>query len=159
MASEMRVACVLCASHPCVRGGLPRPLPCVHSAVESPLSILLATSDRSCVSAVGGVARGTAWRGAERVRGSLVAPVRRERPWARFHKHKHPPKRSHCHIRPTLDTGHCPAGARARPRRQRGPGERDDARARANRRETAARRTRTGADHSPTGTPAPLERG
>ena len=32
-------------------------------------------------------------------------------------------------------------------------------RARANRRETAARRTNTGADHSPTGTPAPLERG
>ena len=37
------------------------------------------------------------------MRGSLVAPVRRERPWARFHKHNHPPKRSHCHIRQTLD--------------------------------------------------------
>ena len=67
MASEMRVACVLCARHPCVRGGgLRRLLPCVHSAVESPLSILLATSDlasdRTCVSVVGGVARGTAWK-------------------------------------------------------------------------------------------------
>ena len=104
MASEMRVACVLCASHPCVRGEAPPPTPmCPFSSGISLASILLATSDRTCVSAVGGVARGTAWRGAERVRGSLVAPVRRERPWARFHKHNHPPKRSHCHIRQTLD--------------------------------------------------------
>lgn len=89
------------------------------------------------------------------MRGSLVAPVRRERPWARFHKHNHPPKRSHCHIRQTNSTKTKNRVRRAGP--QRGPG--DDARARANRRETAARRTRTGADHSPTGTPAPLERG
>ena len=92
MASEMRVACVLCASHPCVRGGLRRPLPsCWPRAIG-----------RAC--RLWGVARGTAWRGAERVRGSLVAPVRRERPWARFHKHNHPPKRSHCHIRQTRST-------------------------------------------------------
>ena len=94
MASEMRVACVLCASHPCVRGGLRRPLPsCWPRAIG-----------RAC--RLWGVARGTAWRGAERVRGSLVAPVRRERPWARFHKHNHPPKRSHCHIRQTLLDSH-----------------------------------------------------
>lgn len=105
MASEMRVACVLCASHPCVRGGLRRPLPsCWPRAIG-----------RACRVGCGGVARGTAWRGAERVRGSLVAPVRRERPWARFHKHNHPPKRSHCHIRQTLDTASGPG-----PQRQRG---------------------------------------
>ena len=82
-------------------GGAPPPTP-----------ILLATSDRTCVSAVGGRARNRAWRGAERVRGSLVAPVRRERPWARFHKHNHPPKRSHCHIRQTLDTASGPGPQR-----------------------------------------------
>ncbi len=100
MASEMRVACVLCASHPCVRGGLRRPLPsCWPRAIG-----------RAC--RLWGVARRTAWRGAERVRGSLVAPVRRERPWARFHKHNHPPKRSHCHIRQTLDTASGPGPQR-----------------------------------------------
>ena len=48
MASEMRVACVLCASHPCVRGGLRRPLPsCWPRAIG-----------RAC--RLWGVARGTA---------------------------------------------------------------------------------------------------
>jgi hypothetical protein len=55
MASEMRVACVLCASHPCVRGEAPPPTPmCPFSSGISLASILLATSDRTCVSAVGG---------------------------------------------------------------------------------------------------------
>lgn len=82
-------------------GGLRRPLPCVHSAVESPLSILLATSDHRC-----GVSGGSREEphgeepSVSRAGGSLVAPVRRERPWARFHNHNHPPKRSHCHRAP-----------------------------------------------------------
>ena len=86
-------------------GGAPPPTP-----------ILLATSDRTCVSAVGGRARNRAWRGAARVRGSLVAPVRRERPWARFHKHNHPPKHS------TLRPGPAPNGNGQR--RPAGPGRR-----------------------------------
>ena len=60
MASEMRVACVLCASHPCVRGGSAAHshvsiqqwnLPCEHPAGHE--------RSRACVSAVGGVAQGT----------------------------------------------------------------------------------------------------
>ena len=119
MASEMRVACVLCASHPCVRGGSAAHshvsiqqwnLPCEHPAGHERSDVRVGG---------GGVARGTAWRGAERVRGSLVAPVRRERPWARFHKHNHPPKRSHCHIRQTLDTASGPGPQRQRAGRAR----------------------------------------
>jgi hypothetical protein len=100
-------------------GGAPPPTP-----------ILLATSDRTCVSAVGGRARNRAWRGAERVRGSLVAPVRRERPWARFHKHNHPPKRSHCHIRPTLESRPLRPGPGRGGRAPTRPGRRRRARAR-----------------------------
>ena len=100
----------MCEPSVCARGAPPPTPMCPFSSGISLASILLATSDRTCVSAVGGVARGTAWRGAERVRGSLVAPVRRERPWARFHKRNHPPKRSHCHRPPE----HGPRASRSR---------------------------------------------
>ena len=112
-------------------GGLRRPLPCVHSAVESPLSILLATSDHRC-----GVSGGSREEphgeepSVSRAGGSLVAPVRRERPWARFHNHNHPPKRSHCHrapggprVWPHRRTAIAAGGARPR-RRTRDPGHR-----------------------------------
>jgi hypothetical protein len=122
MASEMRVACVLCASHPCVRGEAPPPTPmCPFS---SGISLEHPAGHEQSVVRVGcrGGSRGTAWRGAG-AGGSLVAPVRRERSWARFHKHNHPPKRSHCHIRQTLDIKHtnCVPGRRppTRPGRRR----------------------------------------
>ena len=78
MASEMRVACVLCASHPCVRGEAPPPTPmCPFSSGISLASILLATSDRTCVSAHwGGRARNRMARsraGARVSRGSCAA--------------------------------------------------------------------------------------
>ena len=96
MASEMRVSCVLCASHACARGGVPPPpLPCVCSAVEPPLSILRGRSppargtrivflahrrgDHTCRGVL--PQGGTAWRGAERLGLSWLVRAARELPW------------------------------------------------------------------------------
>jgi len=153
MASEMRVACVLCASHPCVRGEAPPPTPmCPFSSGISLASILLATSDRTCVSAVGGSREephGEEPSGCAGLSWLLcgVSDLGLDSTSTTIHQNARTVT-SGKHSTNCVSPGAGP---------QRGPG--DDARARANRRETAARRTRTGADHSPTGTPAPLERG
>ena len=116
MASEMRVSCVLCASHACARGGVPPPpLPCVCSAVEPPLSILRGRSpgargtrivflahrrgDHTCRGVL--PQGGTAWRGAERLGLSWLVRAARELPWvvdSTTTSTRHPGARSPRHL-------------------------------------------------------------
>ena len=101
---------------------------CPFSSGISLASILLATSDPGRACRLSGGSRKVRARNRmarSRADGSLVAPVRRERPWARFHKHNHPPKRSR------TVTGPPRAPTRALP----GPPARPQARANARARE------------------------